>query len=153
MHEWITVVPALALALQANAQNLPPSSSCSPDWTGCYVVTWRAPQFVVTDSLWVVLRRPSLPTSQGGFRYVWPDRADNPDNLGRTQFIGPTWTAAGDSLMITEGVLTTFHMVITSDRKGLFGRILVRYDSGPPFGYEAYVTVVRNSCPRIGLPN
>ena len=153
MRAWSSVVLCLLMARPSLAQEAPATRHDQMSWLGCYILSWRGPRgATVTDSIRVVLSAPTAPSVLSGYRLAWPDRDDsNPQSVGGRPFMGPVWVAARDSLVITEGMLTTSRTVVRRDRKGLLGQFEMKYDAGPPWGYSASVTVDSVRCP-IGPP-
>jgi hypothetical protein len=153
VRAWSSLVLCLLMVRPSLAQEAPATRQDQIGWLGCYILSWRGPRGgTVTDSIRVVLRSPTTPSVLNGYRLAWPDRGDsNPQSVGGRVFMGPVWVAARDSLVITEGMLTTSRAVIRRDRKGLFGLFEMKYDAGPPWGYSAHVAVNSVPCP-VGPP-
>ena len=156
MRGWSGLLLGFLMTRPASAQSGRPRMQDPTAWLGCYILSWRAPQRTITDSIRIVWRTRSTPAVLAGFRLAWSDsggfNAPSAPSVEDEPFMGPGWALLGDSLLITEGILTTSRIVIHRGPNGLVGRIEVRYDSGPPPGYTASVTVERVPCPPSGEP-
>jgi hypothetical protein len=145
------IVACLVWSACAPAPRLSPAAD--PRWLGCYVVSWTERDGAVTDSLQLLLGRPTRLPRGPGFRPAWPDSPEIESmsvTFGGTVFVGPVWTAAGDSLVISWGFMSSWRVAVHERSGGLTASVHVEYDSGPiseaPFHYTYAATVQRAAC-------
>jgi len=132
------MVAALVLGCAPSPAAISPATA---RWLGCYVVSWTDGETARVDSFQVVLGKPTGPRPGQGFRSVWPEpQGSTPGFVGDTGFTAPVWHAAGDSLVLVAGFLSSRRYII---------RLYLRTLSGTVFEDDDYIHVQRDSAGRI----
>jgi hypothetical protein len=153
---WSGVLLGIAAALSVQKPSASVPGRASRGWLGCYVILWRESQFVVSESIKVVMGKPAPPLVRSGFHLAWPDRGyRNPINASGVAFRGPVWTAQRDSLVLIElmkGQLPIQRIVLRRERERLAATVMLIYGSDRS-DYSAVAQVRQVACAVAEPPN